>query len=257
MKTIKSIIVVLFVLLTAQIASAYYCPSTGRWLSRDPIGEPGFQALQTASVSPGIGNSVLQSSGRWVNRDSNQERGGLNLYGFVYDDPIQKIDLFGLSTGTITVPTSGPYIVPPTGLDPAGAVGWDIRLRWTPPKGFGCCQCKKAIWIQYVSRTLYPVVGPVKVEPWRVDWDESSYMGPPAQQSDLWTCGGFANGLDMWDTPNISSLGLLYYAADEFKAISQVKCIDGPDKGKTYGSVHWHYTLSGGITVTGGVDQIK
>src|ERR1035437_9273324 len=44
MKTTKSIIVTLFVLLTAQIASAYYCPSTGRWLSRDPVGEPGFEA---------------------------------------------------------------------------------------------------------------------------------------------------------------------------------------------------------------------
>ena len=36
MKTTKSFLVVLFVLAAAQIASAYYCPSTGRWLSRDP-----------------------------------------------------------------------------------------------------------------------------------------------------------------------------------------------------------------------------
>jgi hypothetical protein len=64
MKTAKSIIVVLFVLLTAQIASAYYCPSTGRWLSRDPIGESGFQALQRASVVRSITPS------RWINRDS-------------------------------------------------------------------------------------------------------------------------------------------------------------------------------------------
>jgi hypothetical protein len=64
MKTAKSIIVVLFVLLTAQIASAYYCPSTGRWLSRDPIGEPGFQAV----AQPGISTSLPPS--RWVNRDS-------------------------------------------------------------------------------------------------------------------------------------------------------------------------------------------
>jgi hypothetical protein len=70
MKTAKSIIVVLFVLLTAQIASAYYCPSTGRWLSRDPIGEPGFENLQTASSLLRIGNSVLQPSGRWSSRDS-------------------------------------------------------------------------------------------------------------------------------------------------------------------------------------------
>src|ERR1035441_1916421 len=40
----------------------YYNPTTGRWLSRDPIGE----------------------------------RGGINLYGFVGNNPISRIDLFGL-----------------------------------------------------------------------------------------------------------------------------------------------------------------
>ena len=94
----------------AQIASAYYCPSTGRWLSRDPIGEPGFQALQTASSPSGIGNSVLQSPGRWVNRDAINES-GLNLfdypkyarasnngleYGFLQNNPIGLIDILGL-----------------------------------------------------------------------------------------------------------------------------------------------------------------
>jgi len=41
----------------------YYDPKTGRWLSRDPI----------------------------------EERGGINLYGFVGNSPIQRIDLFGLA----------------------------------------------------------------------------------------------------------------------------------------------------------------
>ena len=69
MKTTKSILVVLFALLTAQIASAYYCPSTGRWLSRDPMNELGFENLQAASMPSRIGNSVSQSSGRWMERD--------------------------------------------------------------------------------------------------------------------------------------------------------------------------------------------
>lgn len=96
MKTTKSILVILFALLTVQIASAYYCPSTGRWLSRDPIGEPGFQALQTASSPSRIGNSVLQSSGRWVSRDPIEEKGGLNLYGFVVNSPVNTVDFLGL-----------------------------------------------------------------------------------------------------------------------------------------------------------------
>jgi hypothetical protein len=127
MKTAKSIIVVLFVLLTAQIASAYYCPSTGRWLSRDPIGEAGFQASQMANLPSGIGNSVLQSSGRWVNRDPLQQIGfsllrngaqsalrkslkinyfrGLsepNLYGFVVNNPTDLFDLNGLSAADVS-----------------------------------------------------------------------------------------------------------------------------------------------------------
>jgi hypothetical protein len=66
MKILKrNLIVLVLALLTTPAAYAYYNPSTGRWLSRDPMGEPGFQALQTASLP----NSTLQSSGRWVNRD--------------------------------------------------------------------------------------------------------------------------------------------------------------------------------------------
>ena len=51
----------------------YYNPTTGRWISRDPIGE----------------------------------EGGLNLYGFVGNDPINLIDSFGLSIhpGGIVSPT--------------------------------------------------------------------------------------------------------------------------------------------------------
>ena len=124
MKNTKSIIVVLFVLVTAQIASAYYCPSTGRWLSRDPIGERGFQTLQAATQAP-----ITATSSRWINRDlgsieekpakaepamaflnalgivkskpsraasfdANQNT--VNLYIFVGNDPILAVDSFGL-----------------------------------------------------------------------------------------------------------------------------------------------------------------
>ena len=71
MKTANSIITVLFVLLAAQIASAYYCPSTGRWLSRDPMGEPGFETLRAARVVPQaeVASPTSLPAGRWINRD--------------------------------------------------------------------------------------------------------------------------------------------------------------------------------------------
>jgi hypothetical protein len=95
MKTIKSSLVVLFVLLTAQIASAYYCPSTGRWLSRDPLGEMGFQALQVAAKTT-IKPTPLAPSDRWINRDLIPKRGEKNLYGFVENKPVSFIDYLGL-----------------------------------------------------------------------------------------------------------------------------------------------------------------
>ena len=93
MKTTKSIIVVLFVLLTAQIAFAFYCPSTGRWLSRDPIGEPGFQTSQMASQ---ITKPVQQHSDRWIERDPVTAQNTENLYVFVSNDSISKLDALGL-----------------------------------------------------------------------------------------------------------------------------------------------------------------
>jgi hypothetical protein len=44
MKTTKSVLIGLFCLSAVQMVSAYYCPSTGRWLSREPIGELWFLA---------------------------------------------------------------------------------------------------------------------------------------------------------------------------------------------------------------------
>ena len=129
MKTAKSIIVVLFVLLTAQIASAYYCPSTGRWLSRDPIGEPGFQALQMASLPSEIGNA--QSSGRWINRDPIMERGGLNRYAFIYNNLVNLVDGTGLEQVLIWVsayiPEAKFQFIYPDGFDPNAIYSGDGR----------------------------------------------------------------------------------------------------------------------------------
>jgi hypothetical protein len=55
----------LLIWLTALPATAFYNTSTGRWLSRDPIGE----------------------------------RGGANLYTFVWNSPGNRIDYFGLQSG--------------------------------------------------------------------------------------------------------------------------------------------------------------
>jgi RHS repeat-associated protein len=64
-------------LATQAHAMRWYSPSTGRWLSRDPINEPGFQLL-TGRKS----GNILEES---------------NLYRFVSNDPITRFDSLGLT----------------------------------------------------------------------------------------------------------------------------------------------------------------
>ncbi len=67
------------------------------------------------------------SNGRWLNRDPARERGGLNLHGFVRNNPISGFDAFGLA-----------YTI--TDLTPSGL--WMLSVRnvtvptWGEIKGF-------------------------------------------------------------------------------------------------------------------------
>ena len=68
----------LLVFLSAtQLASAFYDPSLGRWLNRDPIREPGFE-------------NVCRS------RLPNVSGDGPNQYWFVRNQPVSGWDSFGL-----------------------------------------------------------------------------------------------------------------------------------------------------------------
>jgi hypothetical protein len=88
-----------FVLFAANQASAYYSSSTGRWLSRDPMGEQGFELLRSSGVVPRVGQVVSPASlpqGRLFVRDSAAASKEPNRYGFVRNDPLQYFDRLGL-----------------------------------------------------------------------------------------------------------------------------------------------------------------
>ena len=72
-----------FLLLWASIAPVYafYNPTTGRWLSRDPIGQPGFQVSERNRYAPV--------------RDE-------NTYIFVGNNPLTSFDLLGLTEKDLT-----------------------------------------------------------------------------------------------------------------------------------------------------------
>ena len=140
MKTTKSIFVVLLVLATVQMASAYYCPSTGRWLSRDPMGELGFEAIRTASIVMPAKPETTPS--RWVKRDPNGE----NFYAFVENNSLNLVDFSGLEPGYGN-PVSGPN--GPVGpSDPWGPGGVFSPVRPQPLSCIESCAWKYLIGIQ-------------------------------------------------------------------------------------------------------------
>jgi hypothetical protein len=86
---------ILAALFVANQASAYYSPSTGRWLSRDPMGEPGFEALRSASAVPRVGQVASTASlppSRLFVRDTVAAKIEPNRYEFVANNPITRID---------------------------------------------------------------------------------------------------------------------------------------------------------------------
>jgi RHS repeat-associated protein len=92
-----------------------YSPTLGRWLSRDPVGEPGFalifESSKTGEEVGMLGAQILSGSLRTIQRnksamlDKRHEAGsfhprptraGLADYDFVNQDPINHVDFLGL-----------------------------------------------------------------------------------------------------------------------------------------------------------------
>ncbi len=188
----------------------------------------------------------------------------MNLYDFAVNDPIQRVDPLGFTTGTITITPNDS-----TPIRELGRAGWHFRARWTPPAEWTCCEkCKKAVWVQDKSWVMKKrLFLPIYVsQEWTKDWDETDYNKPPHNNSDLWDCKQFPRGnrsdyMDMWDDPDVSGRTWLILITMDFYAESRVKCIEGNDAGKIYGHVLWgyHYKMGWGWPwdqVTGGVIRI-
>jgi RHS repeat-associated protein len=69
----------------------YYDPGTGRWESRDPVDEPGFQASGTA-IPPGYGRSPRPR----VAETQSEPAALLSPYAFVLNRPADHVDYRGL-----------------------------------------------------------------------------------------------------------------------------------------------------------------
>lgn len=80
--------------------------------------------------TPGLracGYKSASGLGKWPNRDPIGERGGLNLYDYVGNNPVNLVDLFGLSQQDVNSILNG-YNQATTAMNQAGH-----RVGWFPP----------------------------------------------------------------------------------------------------------------------------
>ena len=141
--------------LLAQDASAFYIAKTGCWPNRDPIGEPGFELVANRSEDKAKTQEVvhfqkglaelmmanpalamrIQNQLAKLEKSSNTKAdpSAGNLYMFVQNDPISKIDVSGLDIWYV-------YCIMNCPCRPmVGAVsGWTL---WDPSLVQGRC-CK-------------------------------------------------------------------------------------------------------------------
>jgi RHS repeat-associated protein len=173
----------------ALLASYTYTPfgdtltATGTWAS---VNAYRFSAKESDAFT-GLYYYGLRyynpSTGRWLSRDPIQERGGVNLYGFVANDPITAVDPDGakilISTrirnveGVITptrfafsvmtglrqaVGDSGVIGANPITDDEGNTIAWQVVIRSENPDG-KCSKCweqlKQAINAAHVIRIRY------------------------------------------------------------------------------------------------------
>ncbi len=207
---------------------ASHCPSSGRVT---PVATPDGTALHWHGQAGGIGSSprlhwskrhydwcreslhrprvlevryygfryYIPQTGRWASRDLIEERGGVNLYGFVGNDGVGKTDAFGLAEnfpGGQNIPgsncmghalgTGGSYQVDPANshAEALEKLGWDCNSV-SSSKDCKCdCDTEEA-----AMAYTYVMKGSIDD-----DWDDW-----PAKKQEAFM--RFANHKDFWDTP--------------------------------------------------------
>jgi hypothetical protein len=91
----KGMMIGLLLATFATNSFAYYNPGQGRWLSRDPIHEPGFTVATTGRQPASAADADEQEPGS-PTKPNPTKPNELNPYGFVLNDPQNRIDELGL-----------------------------------------------------------------------------------------------------------------------------------------------------------------
>jgi len=124
-----------------------YEPNMARWLTRDPIGERGFQVLHLAGTA---GQTLAASQS-----PDSEVLSGPNLYAFVLNSPVNLVDALGLCPCKCKSVKGGPFedrithvSTRPNGLSVGVNVPWKVTVDGDITK----CRCKYLdngnIWAQ-------------------------------------------------------------------------------------------------------------
>jgi RHS repeat-associated protein len=84
------------------------------------FGFAGYYRHATSGLYLTMFRAYDADSGRWLNRDPIQEAGGLNLYGYVGNNPINRIDPLGLDFVAMFSGWNPYYVPPPPAPRPSG-----------------------------------------------------------------------------------------------------------------------------------------
>lgn len=199
----------------------FYQPETGRWPSRDPIGE----------------------------------LGGANLYGFVGNNALSRADFIGLSTVSVSITGEiRASLVSPTHKGKAGApdLGSKVTVLWRPEEDAEHnqlpCDCEE-LWFGQIAKQLHKRIAMTTVKKdWHIDpssgaYAEHPFYGPEPKFTIPWRASAPTAYGTLYDDPG----GLWWatkYLLQEFETCAV--CTRGGDAGTVYGCVTWSHEIKRG-----------
>ena len=173
--------------------------------------------------------------GKWPNHDPIGERGGLNLYGFVANNPISRIDPLGLSLYSfpqraffnVDIETHHYY----SDVIISYSTGWASQ---------GCPNCK-SIKLAQIVKVIYEdaLQHIVHGENWKLDTDSSSSPWYPYQTQQF-------GSASMTDAPGARwyfPLDQIYGATQMFETCAV--CLDKPGQPSILGCASWGQSIGG------------
>jgi RHS repeat-associated protein len=188
-------------------------------------------------------------SGRWLNRDSIEERGGLNIYSFPSCDPINQIDYLGqaasLISTTVAVP---PFTDDAPHVGKCGGFNWSVRWNITG----GNFLPYVPVVIQHIAWSFAPnncdrgkgAIDLNAVNPggmynnyWEA-WQANPIQGTTTPPLDSWNMPDYPFGTDTYGTITINAF-VAYYENPTFSYanISDTWLIGGDNP--TGGGLYW------------------